>query len=119
MIDVEQFTRYIVKPALLHIGLDTLAATRLVVGTALTESRLTYLKQVGGGPALGFFQMEPNTHDDIWENYLRFRRDMAKKVDELAALGKGLNSHPLQHSLSCRTSSSSQPRSRPRRGCFP
>ena len=31
-----------------------------------------YIKQING-PALGIFQMEPNTHNDIWENYLKCR----------------------------------------------
>lgn len=25
-------------------------------------------RQIGGGPALGIFQMEPATHDSIWDN---------------------------------------------------
>lgn len=29
----------------------------------------TYIKQVNG-PALGIFQMEPETHNDIWMNYI-------------------------------------------------
>jgi hypothetical protein len=33
----------------------------------------TYLLQRGGGPALGIFQMEKETHDDIWNNWIEFR----------------------------------------------
>lgn len=40
------------------------------MGTAAQESRLSYLHQIGGGPALGLWQMEPTTHDDIWVNWL-------------------------------------------------
>jgi hypothetical protein len=43
-------------------------AVELLMMIAAHESRLgTYLRQVGG-PALGVFQMEPATHDDVWEN---------------------------------------------------
>ncbi len=43
-------------------------AVELLMMIAAHESKLgTYLKQVNG-PALGIFQMEPATHDDVWEN---------------------------------------------------
>ena len=41
------------------------AAENLVLGTAIQESNLTHLIQLGGGPALGLYQMEPATHDDL------------------------------------------------------
>lgn len=49
-----------------NYGMDpyfgSLAAKRLVLATALHESKGGYyLKQLGGGPALGIFQMEPLT----------------------------------------------------------
>tara|TARA_R110002049_G_scaffold239404_3_gene412579 strand:+ start:1940 stop:2359 length:420 start_codon:yes stop_codon:yes gene_type:complete len=49
-------------------------AENLLMGTAAQESHLgTYLAQLGGGPALGIFQMEPATHQDIWDNFLRYK----------------------------------------------
>jgi len=85
MLSVPQFREFIIKPALTVVGGYSLAADELVLGTALQESRLTYLKQLGNGPALGVFQMEPNTHQDIWVNYLAYRDDLADKVKSLAA----------------------------------
>ena len=41
------------------------AAVELPLGTARVESGLRHRRQIGGGPALGLSQMEPNTHDDI------------------------------------------------------
>lgn len=43
-------------------------AVELLMMIAAHESKLgTYLRQVNG-PALGIFQIEPATHDDVWEN---------------------------------------------------
>ncbi len=52
------------------------------MGTAAQESRMgTFLRQLGGGPALGIFQMEPDTCFDIWDNFLFFRRDLTAAID--------------------------------------
>jgi hypothetical protein len=84
MIDVVQFKDLVVVPALKKIDLYSPAAAELVLGTAIQESRLQYLKQLGNGPALGLFQMEPNTFLDIWHNYLVYREALAIKVTQLA-----------------------------------
>lgn len=80
MIDREQFLELIIEPTLEDIGLYSSAACELVLGTALQESRLTYLKQLGTGPALGVCQMEPATHDDLWDNYLYYRDKIAAAI---------------------------------------
>ena len=77
------------------MGLYSHAASNLLLGTAIQESRLTYLKQLGGGPALGVYQIEPATLRDIHENYLNRKPDMKLAVgnirgfidDELAVIG--------------------------------
>lgn len=84
MIDVKQFREVIIRPALKLIKLWSPEAEELLLGTALQESRLMYLKQLGTGPALGVFQMEPNTHDDIWKNYLGYKPDLAQRVGKLS-----------------------------------
>jgi hypothetical protein len=89
MLDIPQFRQYILQPALKDIGLYSLAAEELLLGTALQESRLTYLKQLGGGPAVGVFQMEPATHDDIYDNYFKYHEDLHNKVVGLAAYSTG------------------------------
>ncbi len=83
MIDPLQFRLLVIRPALVRLGLWSLAAERLLLGTALVESRLTYLKQKPG-PALGLYQMEPATHFDIWKTYLAYRPGLALKVKGLA-----------------------------------
>lgn len=85
MIDVEQFRLLVVRPVLLELGLHTTDAEELLLGTAAQESRLTYLQQLGNGPALGVYQMEPATHKDIWENYLSYKPELAADVVEFAS----------------------------------
>lgn len=63
-LDVGQLKHLIVAPALAALGLGGDSAVNLVTGTALAESRAAYVRQLGGGPALGLWQMGPATHDD-------------------------------------------------------
>lgn len=83
-IDPVRFRDQIIAPSLRAIGLFSEAAEELVLGTALQESGLQALHQVGG-PALGFFQMEPATHDDIWTNFLTGQRELAARLRTLLA----------------------------------
>lgn len=69
MINYSQALAYVIKPALEALGLAALQ--KLLAGTLAQESNGgTYISQLGGGPALGVFQMEPATHDDIWNRFL-------------------------------------------------
>jgi len=81
--DIQQFRALVVVPALEYIQSYSLAAEQLVIGTALAESKLHYIHQVGGGPARGLFQMEPRTHDDIWENWLRHKLHIVEGLKRL------------------------------------
>jgi len=83
MLNVGQFRKHIIRPALEAIDLHSEAAEELVLGTAVKESELTFLKQLGDGPALGLFQMEPATHDDIWTNFLAYKKELATKVNAM------------------------------------
>jgi hypothetical protein len=66
-----QFEGLITK-VLDHLDLCSPSAVNLLLGTAAQESKFgTYLRQISG-PALGVFQMEPATEDDIWQNFLRY-----------------------------------------------
>lgn len=71
MIDIDHLKDYIITPALHAINMYSESAMNLLAGTCAKESRLgTYFKQLGGGPALGIYQMEPATYNDIFDNYL-------------------------------------------------
>lgn len=59
------------------------AAVELLMMTAAHESHLgEYIAQVGG-PALGIYQMEPATENDIWKNFLVYRDVLPEKVDNI------------------------------------
>ena len=81
---MEKSIKKIIKLALQHIGLDSEDARSLIYKTGKAESDYKTLLQYGGGPALGFFQMEPNTALDIWDNYVMYR---PKYREKLYALG--------------------------------
>jgi hypothetical protein len=57
----------------------SLDAMYLMSATVLTESKLTHLKQIPQGPALGFAQVEWETYLDI-KRYLQRRTDIAAKL---------------------------------------
>ena len=66
----QQLHDYIIKPTLEYMGgnYNSKNARFLMLCTAAIESDCGYyIKQVGG-PALGIWQMEPETHDDIFAN---------------------------------------------------
>jgi len=88
MLDLAQFRENVVRPVLMELQMHSDAAEALVLGTAMQESGLQWLRQLGGGPALGLFQMEPATHDDIWNNYLAFRPEIAARVERFLVPGR-------------------------------
>ena len=82
--DAKQFRELIVRPTLKDMDMWSEAAENLMMGTATQESRLDYLKQLGGGPALSLFQIEPATHKDVWR-YLKLRPELEKVVRKFAS----------------------------------
>lgn len=96
--DKHQFRDFIDR-VLKAVNLHSEAATDLLLKTAAHESRFgTYLRQVGGGPALGVFQVEPDTEKDIWINYLRFNSELADKIKLLTGVD-GPNQSALEGDL--------------------
>lgn len=77
--DATVFLTTIVRPTLNALATTSEAAEMLLMGTAAQESNLKFTRQIGG-PALGYFQMEPATYDDCWTNFLDFRPALAAKV---------------------------------------
>lgn len=83
-IDSNHLLRYVIRPALTLLDMASPSAEALLLGTAVQESHCgRYLHQLGNGPALGIFQMEPATYKDIWDNYIRFRPKIQHRLAEL------------------------------------
>jgi len=77
MLDCSQFRSLIIEPVLSKLQVYSKDAEELLVFTCAAESLGgTYLHQVKG-PAMGIYQMEPNTYTDIWINYIRARNQLA------------------------------------------
>lgn len=71
----------LIEITLKEIDLHSADAVNLIMGTAAQESGLgKYIRQLNNGPALGIFQMEPNTFNDILNNYLCRKPDLLKKI---------------------------------------
>ncbi len=85
-INANQLRQLVVRPALKAIGLWSEAAENLVMGTAAQESGLTHIHQLGAGPAVGLFQMEPATYHDIWNRWLAGQPEIRKKLLKIAGL---------------------------------
>lgn len=92
--DSVQFRFVVVRPVLeyLHPHVPYSAvAEELMMGTAAHESRLgRWLVQVDGDSdlfnrAIGVFQVERATHDDLWDRWLGRRTELAGKVRALAS----------------------------------
>jgi hypothetical protein len=87
LIDVDDLRELVIRPTLDHLRMHSEAAENLLVGTALHESDLTFLEQNGGGPARGIYQIEPDTLDDLHENYLSYRPDLMTKLETIRGSG--------------------------------
>lgn len=76
---------HVIKPTLDHLNMWSQSAENLLLGIAAQESHMgTFLKQLGSGPALGIYQMEPATEKDIWDNFLKYRPSLMVRVVDLA-----------------------------------
>ena len=74
--------RDLIARVLIPMRLHSSEVVDLLMGTCAQESQMgTYLRQLGGGPALGIFQMEPSTFLDLRERY-GIRYGMLSRVPE-------------------------------------
>ena len=85
MIDIDHFRLHVVRATLIYMHMWSASAEELLVGTAVTESGLRYLRQFNDGPARGLYQIEPATHDDITDRYLARHSDIRKRLYTLLA----------------------------------
>jgi hypothetical protein len=77
MLDINQFRESILKSTLNDLLMYSPEAEELLVFTCANESRGgTYIRQING-PALGIFQMQPETHTDLWVNYIQMKSNLS------------------------------------------
>jgi hypothetical protein len=82
MLDKKQI-RELIKGTIYDIGLWSEEAEQLVYETGMVESRYTYLRQLGGGVARSFFQVEPFTARDNIQNFCRYRNTLMEKLSNV------------------------------------
>ncbi len=95
MFNISQFRKEIVTPVLSELQLYSKVAEELLVFTCAVESDGgTYVHQVNG-PALGIYQCEPATHNDLWRNYIINRNNYIS----ILALNFGIHIIPDESKL--------------------
>lgn len=70
-----------IKKILVDNGYYTKDMYMLLLGTMAAESDMGRYNKQRPGPALGIYQMEPATQQDIWKNYLPAKKEMRKKIE--------------------------------------
>lgn len=87
MIYPQHLRQYVIRPVLRHLALPNPdVAEELLILTAAHESRCGYFLHQVKGPAIGIYQMEPATHNDIWK-YLRSNPSLESLVDSFTVTG--------------------------------
>ena len=85
-LDLGQLARFVVKPVMSELGMNSPAALHLLLGTIAQESLGAFIDQITGpgdvtlGPGFGLYQMERATHDDLFDNWLRYNQVPEVKV---------------------------------------
>jgi hypothetical protein len=100
--DSQDFLLGVIRPTLEYIAKHhpeirhDESVENLLLGTAVHESMgLDRLFQMGGGPALGVYQIEPATHESIWDNYLARKPKLASTIRGLASQRSFIESNKL------------------------
>lgn len=75
---VKNVVKYLDEP-------NVVGYTELILITAIIESNNGYFFKQVKGPALGVFQMEPRTEKCLWDNYLKYNKNLKKKIENLKA----------------------------------
>lgn len=71
-----------IEEVLTDINLYSESAVNLLLGTAAQESSFGKYNHQIDGPALGVFQMEPATLRDLWENFLAYKEELCKTIED-------------------------------------
>lgn len=80
-INTNDIRTFVIEPALDALDMRSSEAIELMLGTCAVESDMgSYLVQEGGGPAIGIFQMEPDTYVSLWKDYIGYREPLMNKI---------------------------------------
>ena len=82
----------VIRPTLKYLGEYSVDAEKLLVATAAIESGMGF-RLKGDKKRLGVFQISPQSHQGIWDNYLAKDPELASKVRGLASQREFLT-HP-------------------------
>ncbi len=82
-INAVDLSSHVIKPTLEYLEAHSPAAEILLLGTAAQESGLNPFFQHDQG--IGIFQINPQQHRQVWDEYLAFRPELASKVRGLAS----------------------------------
>lgn len=78
--DTERHLPTNIKSTLKKYNMYSEGMYKLLLGTAAAESEFGKFNKQISGPALGVFQMEPRTAQDIWTEYLEYKPILRAKV---------------------------------------
>lgn len=103
MIHIPHIQR-VIREVLTGIDMWSREAEALMLGTGAVESNYTYLRQLGGGPAHSFWQIEPATSLDNMDTFLVYRPERWKQVSRCCVLPQSimqesLTEHRMAHIL--------------------
>lgn len=92
MLNIQQVRELIIIPSLRAIGLWSLPAEQLLLGTALMESNLSYLAQVPTPVAMSIFMVENPTYLDL-RSYLFGNKALMQKILDFLSMDELPSNH--------------------------
>lgn len=96
MIKAEHLRDMVIVPTLRELAefdrrMATQSAINLLLCTAAHESLCGHFLKQQGGPALGLYQMEPDTHDWLWDGYLNRKPRLSAILARWRAFDQDVN----------------------------
>lgn len=97
-VNSNEYLKREIKNTLKNSNMYSEVLYKLLLGTAATESEFGQITKQTNGPALGIFQIEPRTANDIWLNYLSVKPKLKEKVESVLWKNVDLNTQ-LQYNV--------------------
>ena len=84
-INAEELRECIIHPVLNLCGDYSLSAETLLLGTAAQQSQLEWFFNANGTNTYGIYQITPNMHQAVWDEYLINDENLASSIRGLAS----------------------------------